>query len=51
MMKTVTEIIEEVKDAICNDYCRFPYEYDPEEHDDVELFDSEICQNCPLNRL
>ena len=51
MEQTVSKILNEVKDAICNDYCRYPREYDAEEHDDVELFDSDICRNCPLNRL
>lgn len=51
MGKTVTEIFEEVKDAICNDYCRYPMEYDADENDGLELCDSDICRNCPLNRL
>lgn len=48
---SATEIIEEVKDQICNDYCRYPREWDEEEHDGLELYDSDICANCPLNRL
>ena len=53
---TVAEIIEEVKIEMCNDYCRYPREYDPreydpEEHDGAELYDTDICRNCPLNRL
>jgi hypothetical protein len=51
MAKTVTEIFEEVKTEMCDKYCRFPREYDPEEHDDVELWETDICKNCPLGRL
>ena len=47
---TVSEIIEEIKVAMCNDYCRFPNEFD-EEKEGCELYESEICGNCPLNRL
>lgn len=48
---TVTETIEEVKTDIRNDYCRYPREYDPDEHDGTELWNTDICGNCPLNRL
>ena len=50
-MKTVTQIIQEVIETMCDKYCKYPAEYDPEEHDGVELFDSDICANCPLMRL
>ena len=49
-MDTVTDIIEMVKVAICEDYCRYPQEWD-EEKEGVELYESKICENCPLNRL
>ncbi len=49
-METVNEIIEEVKYKICEDYCRYPREWD-EEKEGKELCESEICENCPLNRL
>lgn len=49
--KKIAEILSDMADEICNHYCKYPYEYDPEEHDDVELCDSEICANCPLVRL
>ena len=47
--KTVTQQIEAVKEAICNDYCRYPME----EHDDPDRLwaDGSPCENCPLNRL
>lgn len=50
-MKSIIEILEEVRDRMCDDYCRYPHEWDEEEHDGQELCDSEICANCPLNRL
>jgi len=48
--KTVPEIIEEIKIQICEDYCRYPREWD-EEEEGMELIDSDICINCPLGRL
>ena len=49
-METVTQILEEVKDTMCNSYCKYPYEWD-EEKEGCELCESEICENCPLSRL
>lgn len=48
---TVTAIINGVIEEICDKYCKYPAEWDPEEHDGQELFESEICANCPLMRL
>ena len=48
--KTVPEIIEEIKTQICEDYCRYPRDWD-EIEEGMELIDSDICNNCPLNRL
>lgn len=51
-IKTIPEIIaeqvEEVKEAICGSYCRYPITWDLRNGD---LFESDICKNCPLNRL
>lgn len=47
---SLTEILEEVRESMCNDYCRYPREWD-EEAEGVELCESDICANCPLNRL
>lgn len=46
----ISETIEEVKTAICNDYCRYPREWD-EQVEGMELCESAICEDCPLNRL
>jgi hypothetical protein len=49
--QTVVQIMDEVAQEICDEYCKYPAEWDPDEHDGMELFESEICQNCPLMRL
>ena len=49
-MSSITEILEEVKTEICNKYCKFPEEWD-EEKEGCELCESDVCANCPLNRL
>lgn len=47
---SITEIIEDVKADICNNYCKYPHIFD-EESEGCELCESDICQNCPLGRL
>lgn len=49
--QTVTQIIDEVTEEMCDKYCKYPGEWDPDEHDGMELFESEICANCPMMRL
>ena len=49
-MKSITEQIEEIKEDICNNYCKYPDTWD-EQKEGCELIDREHCQNCPLNRL
>lgn len=46
----ISETLEEVKIQMCEDFCRYPLEWNEEEQG-VELCESEHCQNCPLNRL
>ena len=48
--KSIVEILDEVVDDICNNYCKWPEKWD-EEKEGKELSDSEICDNCPLNKL
>lgn len=48
--RTVAEQIEDVCAEICRNYCKYPDTWD-EEKEGVELCESEICNNCPLNRL
>lgn len=47
---SITEKLEEVKDRICSEFCKYPCEWD-EEKEGCELCDSEVCANCPLNEL
>lgn len=46
---SITEIIEDVRERMCNEYCRYPHEWDYETQG--ELSESDICENCPLNQL
>ena len=45
----IARTFEEVKQQICDNYCRFTSGKDADQIED--LWDSEICNNCPLNRL
>lgn len=49
--KSIVDQITEVADMFCENYCKYPVLYDPEEHDDIELVDSGICDKCPIGRL
>ena len=49
--KTVVDNITEIVDEFCDNYCRYPNDWDPEQHDGVELWDSGICDRCPVGRL
>ena len=49
MDKTITQQFEDIKEDICNHYCYYPYIWNEEK--DGELSESEICKNCPLNKL
>lgn len=44
------EKIEKLAAVFCDQYCRFPREYDEDVHG-VPLAESHICLNCPLNDL
>ena len=48
--KGISQTIEEVKEEICLRYCKYPDTWD-EEKEGIYLADSDICANCPLNRL
>ena len=48
---TITEQIESIKEQMCNDYCKYPDNWDAEK-EGCELWDSNLCaKECPLNRL
>lgn len=44
--KTISDILEEVKEQMCDKYCK----YSEQAKDEEELW-NEICDKCPLNRL
>ena len=48
--QTVSEILEEVKEEMCQFYCKWPNQWD-EEAEGIELSESTLCGNCPLGRL
>ena len=49
-MESVTQIIEEVVEEMCNHYCKWPGLWD-EKKEGMELCESDHCKECPLNRL
>ena len=48
--KNISEQLEEIAETFCNDYCKYPEIWD-EEKEGCELMDSEVCANCPLNKI
>ena len=49
--KTIPQILEDVVEDICHNYCKWPDLWVEEAHEGQELSESEVCANCPLNRL
>ena len=47
---TVSETLNEVVEEMRNKYCKFPETWD-EDKEGVDLSDSDIFKNCPLNKL
>lgn len=48
--KSIREQIDQICEEICNNYCKWPDKWD-EEKEGIPLFESDICANCPLDRL
>lgn len=46
-IKTIAQQLEEVVEEMCDKYCKWPEKWDEE----IELYESSICRNCPLNKL
>lgn len=44
---TVSSILEEVINDMCDKYCKYPEQFTGDEED--ELY--KICDSCPLNKL
>ena len=52
--KTVPEMIQEIADKICNDYCKYPDQVRSlvKDIDDAEnMLMATYCDGCPLQRL
>lgn len=48
------EKLESIKEDICDNYCKFPWECSLEHEDPEEGYEAmlkERCADCPLNRL
>ena len=50
LQEEAARIIEEVKVEMCDKYCKYPNLWDAEK-EGKELYESEFCEKCPLNRL
>ena len=48
--KSIVAILEEIASDFCAHYCKYPDIWD-EEAEGCELCESEICAECPINRL
>lgn len=46
--KPVTQVIKEIREKMCDGYCRFPMLYNPDIWEEVA---EEVCKGCPLDRL
>lgn len=50
MSETIALELGHIAAQICDKYCKYPEKWD-EEKEGKELYESEICDNCPLRRL
>ena len=48
--RTITLQLQDIVDEMCDKYCKWPSIWN-EETEGIELTESDICANCPLNRL
>lgn len=53
MNKTISEQLEEIREQICDHYCKYPEQDIPEGKQDGWLIDDpdSPCQKCPLSKL
>lgn len=52
--QSISQKFEEIKEDICDNYCKFPMDYSMEYEDPEEGYEAmmeERCAECPLNRL
>ena len=48
--KTIVKQIATIAEVFCSEYCKYPDTWD-EEKEECELAESDICTNCPINKL
>lgn len=48
--QSITQWLQDIVEDVCQNYCKYPDNWD-EESEGVELSESDICKNCPLNKL
>lgn len=46
-----SEMIEELKEDICDNYCKIPYKYSKHEWEIINDSDDSPCNNCPLLKI
>lgn len=46
----ITDMLEEVKEVMCDKYCKYPEQYKPTETGLDELYEK-YCNVCPMNAL
>ena len=48
---SIAEQIENIKEEMCDNYCKMPYRYSANEWEEVFCSADSPCNNCPLNKL
>lgn len=48
---SIAEQIEDIKEDMCDNYCKMPYKYSSYEWLEVAYSKDSPCIDCPLNRL
>ena len=48
---SIAEQIENIKEEMCDNYCKMPYKYSSNEWLEVAYSEDSPCISCPLNRL
>lgn len=46
---TVSQILEEIAAKICDEYCKYPDQWNEEKNG--PLCESDVCVNCPLSLM
>lgn len=49
-VKELEKTVEEVKEKMCDHYCKYPEQY-KRTVDGINDLVGTVCRNCPLNRL